>query len=215
MSSMDANCSGMQFVISCRNKVSLGCHWASKEGHFTRLWNGRWQALTSKLDCKEIKINKIKERLAIQSPGNLEKSVNFKWFIAGIWGWLVEVGTVKGLTHAQVWVCFLCSVGLTPKALVTLGKLYNRRSSLAFMFEALELYLEEDGRVAYWGRKWRKPDLSLEMQWIRGQTVERWETRGSWRADAVTRRKAGLAQESDVKSGIHCPWRIIPWESFF
>lgn len=67
--------------------------------------------LTSKLDCKEIKINNIKERFAIQSPGNfffssLEREPrelgNFKWFIAGIWDWLVEVGTLKGLRHGCV-----------------------------------------------------------------------------------------------------------------
>lgn len=84
--------------------------------------------LTSKLDCKEIKINKIKEKPAIQSPGssppplkgNLENSVNFKWFILRIWGWLAEVGTLKGPMHGCVFVFFVV-LGITPKALVTLG----------------------------------------------------------------------------------------------
>lgn len=96
------------------------------------------------MDCKEIKINKITERLVIQSPGNfpptlkenLEKSVNFKWFIAGIWDWLVGVGTVKGLMHAYVCVFFVV-LGSHPRPWSRWVRAHHRRSSLAFMFEAL------------------------------------------------------------------------------
>lgn len=110
--------------------------------------------LTSKLDCKEIKINKIKEKPAIQSPGSSPPPApqrepgefsEFQMVYTEDLGVPSRSRDIKR-PHAWVCVCFLCSVGHHTQGLGHAGSvLCHRRPSLTFMFEALELL---------YGRRW-------------------------------------------------------------